>query len=70
MVKHLVQVFFTICPSWVATRGNGDNLHRGALTLEVHTPHYNISSVDNCILDQNKIIESEVGSINIEYNYY
>ena len=36
--NFFIEVVVMICPSRAATRGNGGNLHGGALTLKVHTP--------------------------------
>ena len=36
--NNFVEVVVMICPSRVATLGNGGNMRGGALTLKVHTP--------------------------------
>ena len=61
------EVVVIICPCRVETRGKGSNMAWGSTDLESSQPSL---KQFQCILEQNKIIESEVGRINIEYNYY
>lgn len=38
-IKKTVEVLVRMSPTRVTTRGNGGNLHRGALAVKVHSPH-------------------------------